>query len=375
MSGFLFSSHDGFGLGHVRRNAKIASALRSIDRRTPITLVTGVATRFAWLDQSGVNVVRVPPILKDTGGDYAAAGMSLHEAVAQRARSFAEAVERLDPDVLIVDRHPFGLFGELREGLEHAHRRGARIVLGLRDVLDEPATVAHELASERWVGASDVYDEAMVYGEALLCDHEEEYGLPLRPVYCGWVADAVRPLRRQPHLLAVTAGGGGDGEEICRLGVEVLRLKPRWRAIVVVGPYAGAHVLKTQSARQVRRRLEIAPNVNGCSRMFGRAGGVLAMAGYNSAYEALAAGLRPIFRPRIAPRREQVIRATRLADLGFADVVPENADPIDVAGLLDRPRMLHPNALARAGIALDGAQRAAGHLVQLAGRRRAARVA
>ena len=64
MSGFLFSSHDGFGLGHVRRNAKIASALRSIDRRTPITLVTGVATRFAWLDQSGVNVVRVPPILK-----------------------------------------------------------------------------------------------------------------------------------------------------------------------------------------------------------------------------------------------------------------------------------------------------------------------
>jgi len=84
------------------------------------------------------------------------------------------------------------------------------------------------------------------------------------------------------------------------------------------------------------------------------------MAGYNSTLEALAAGIRPVLVPRRAPRREQAIRALRLAALGVADVVDGEASLEEVTWLLERPRLLPPGALDAAGIRLDGAERAAG---------------
>jgi predicted glycosyltransferase len=76
--------------------------------------------------------------------------------------------------------------------------------------------------------------------------------------------------------------------------------------------------------------------------------------------------------PRRTPRREQAIRATRLAALDLADVVDEPASASEVAWLLRRPRALGPGDLDAAGIRLDGAARAARHLTALAGRRTAA---
>ena len=373
MSGFLFSSHDGFGLGHVRRNATIASAVRAIDGRAQIALVTGVGSRFGWLDRPDVEIVRVPPIVKSRHGGYEAKGMTLDEALARRTRTFTETVARLDPDVIVVDRHPFGISGELREGIERARRAGSRIVLGLRDVLDEPAAVARELGGPAWAGASDVYDEAIVYGEQHFCDHEQEYDLPISPRYCGWVVEPMVPVvpeRRSSRLLAITAGGGGDGESIFRLGVEVLRRQPAWTGVFAAGPFMDRQLVARGDGGLGDDRLAISPLVDGCPSLLGRASGVLQMAGYNSTYEALAAGLRPILLPRTRPRQEQAIRATRLAALGLADLVAEDTDPAAVAQLLDRSRILPADALLRAGATLDGAGRSASHLVGLASRRR-----
>jgi predicted glycosyltransferase len=92
------------------------------------------------------------------------------------------------------------------------------------------------------------------------------------------------------------------------------------------------------------------------------------MAGYNSTLEALAAGQRPILVPRRSPRREQAIRAWRLAALGLADVVDEGAAAAEVDWLLGRWRLLEPGAVAAAGIDLDGARRAAARLGELSTR-------
>src|SRR4051812_6417833 len=91
------------------------------------------------------------------------------------------------PDVVVVDRHPFGIAGELRPGLAAVRAAGAATVLGLRDILDEPSVVAAELAGEGWRDAAETYDRVLVYGERVLCDHTAEYGLPVTPDYCGWV--------------------------------------------------------------------------------------------------------------------------------------------------------------------------------------------
>ena len=99
---------------------------------------------------------------------------------------------------------------------------------------------------------------------------------------------------------------------------------------------------------------------------FASASALVQMAGYNSSAEALVGGVRPILVPRRNPRREQAIRASRLAAMGLADVVDEAARPEEVAWLLDRPRHLDADTVARAGLRLDGAQRAAERLMALA---------
>ena len=124
--------------------------------------------------------------------------------------------------------------------------------------------------------------------------------------------------------------------------------------MLVAGPYAdsGLDVEATD-------RLRVLRNTPDCAALMARAGAVIQMAGYNSTLEALAAGIRPVLVPRRAPRREQAIRALRLAALGVADVVDGEASLEEVTWLLGRPRLLPPDALETAGIRLDGAERAA----------------
>src|SRR6266403_1646699 len=97
----LFYSHDTFGLGHFRRSLTIASHLR---RHLPISF-----NRVRRLREKLIKAV---------------------------AKSY-------DPHMLIVDNVPRGVDGELLPTLEflHAYRPHTKIVLTLRDILDEPARI------------------------------------------------------------------------------------------------------------------------------------------------------------------------------------------------------------------------------------------
>ena len=368
MSRYLFSSHDGFGVGHVRRNTLIAAAVLAREPDAEIGIVTGLAVRPSWLGDPRMQVIHVPGLVKDSMGSYVNDSYSFEEALERRASIFRGAVDTFAPDVVVVDRHPYGIGGELRDGLEQAVRHGAALVLGLRDILDEPDRVAQELAGPEWAGVGGVYDEILVYGERHLCDHEAEYGLPVTPAYCGWIADTAPAVRRDPALLVVTGGGGGDGEEVFTLGAQLSALLPQMRTVLVAGPYATHQSLAYLAPDPATRgRLRLVRDVAGCAKLFARAAHVVQMAGYNSTFEALAAGVRPVLVPRRSPRREQAIRAGRLASLGLADVVDERVPASEVAWLLSRPRLLPAGALENAGIRLDGHLRAARAVTTLAG--------
>jgi predicted glycosyltransferase len=212
----------------------------------------------------------------------------------------------------------------------------------------------------------------VVYGERVLCDHVVEYGLPVTPTYCGWVVERSAREPREDGLLVVTAGGAGDGKAVFTLGLDVCASMPELRALLVAGPYAeSAPDDEELHRRGLTGRVRLVHDTPGCAPLFARADRVVQMAGYNSTFECLAAGIRPVLVPRRTPRREQAIRATRLAALGLADVVDEPASASEVAWLLRRPRQLRRGDLDAAGIRLDGAARAARHLAALAGRRTA----
>lgn len=367
MARYLFASHDGFGLGHVRRNTLVARAILARHPEAEIVVVTGLPMRPAWLGGARLRVVAVPALLKDSAGSYRNGDMPFEQALDRRATAFRRAVGSFRPHVVVIDRHPYGLAGELRDGLDEAVRNGAALVLGLRDILDRASTVAAEMTGRGWTDVARVFDEILVYGEPVLCDHEKEYGLPVTPRYCGWVVDTVQARCRDPRLLVVSAGGGGDGEAVFRLGGQLATRLPGSRVVIVAGPYAGhAAVQAVADDPSTRGRLTVVREAPGCAGLFSRASGVVQMAGYNSTFEALAAGLRPVLVPRRSPRHEQAIRASRLTALGLADTVDEGVPAEEVAWLLARSRLLPPGALTGAGIRLDGAGRAAAAVTALA---------
>ena len=213
------------------------------DPDAEVTVVTGLTARPRWLEASDrVRVHRVPPMLKASDGSYRHDTMSFEDAVRERERIFRSLVEDERPDVVVVDRHPYGTAGELRSGLELARGQGAAVVLGLRDVLDEPAVVRREMAGLGWAGVEDVYDDILVYGARHFLDHATEYGLALPVRYCGWVVERPGPTDAEPHLLVVAAGGGGDGAR---------RLRARRPA---ARPPAGdGRAVRARSVRRARR--------------------------------------------------------------------------------------------------------------------------
>src|SRR5690242_21796366 len=96
MARYLFASHDGFGLGHVRRNTLVARAILAREPEAEIVVVTGLPMRPAWLGQ-GVRVVPVPALLKDSTGAYRNPGMSVQQALAARSAAFRAAVDEISP--------------------------------------------------------------------------------------------------------------------------------------------------------------------------------------------------------------------------------------------------------------------------------------
>jgi predicted glycosyltransferase len=361
---YVFFSHDGYGVGHFRRNALIAHEILAQDPTAEVTLVTGVCRLPAWTIDPRICVVPVPPLVKGPDGVYGNDTLSFEQTVARRSQAFAGVLARVEPHVVVVDRHPFGISGELRAALVAQRRRGASVVLGLRDILDDPATVRREMAGRGWDDVAEIFDEILVYGAADFCDHQREYGLPFdRPTYCGWVVETPPATRRSPRSVTVAAGGGGDGGRVFRLGLEVLEACPGWRGVLAAGPYADVEDLSevvSQSSAAGRTRL--IDDAAGCVGLFARSSAAIQMAGYNSSFEALAAGLRPILVPRWQPRREQLIRAELLAERGLADVVAPGDRPEAVARLLDTNRTQSVISVRKAGIDLDGAFAAASRL-------------
>ncbi len=82
VSSFLFTSHDGFGLGHVRRNVSIAEAILRRDPSADVTVVTGVPNDLSWLNRRDIRVVRAPALVKDDHGCYVNETLTFERAVA-----------------------------------------------------------------------------------------------------------------------------------------------------------------------------------------------------------------------------------------------------------------------------------------------------
>jgi len=94
---------------------------------------------------------------------------------------------------------------------------------------------------------------------------------------------------------------------------------------------------------------------------------VIAMAGYNTACSILSFGKPALLVPRVQPRREQLIRASRLRDLGIADLVhPDQLTPGAIEQWTRRVDVPHPSS--GPPIDLEGLSRVRQLAIQLVGK-------
>jgi predicted glycosyltransferase len=89
---YLFSSHDGYGLGHTRRNTLIAQALLNHDPYAEITVVSGISPKRWVFSVPGIKVVHVPPLIKDADGSFKSSQTTFEAAVAERQRVFKREI-------------------------------------------------------------------------------------------------------------------------------------------------------------------------------------------------------------------------------------------------------------------------------------------
>ena len=190
----LIYSHDTFGLGHLRRCRTIAHALVERHKDLSVLILSGSPIIGSFDFRSRVDFVRIPGVIKLRDGEYTSLNLhiDIDEMLAMRASIIRHTADIFDPDLFIVDKEPLGLRGEVLETLQLLKSRGTPLVLGLRDVMDEPSALAPEWERKKVLPALDkLYDELWVYGLPQICDPLEGIKVPpsvrRKMVYTGYL--------------------------------------------------------------------------------------------------------------------------------------------------------------------------------------------
>jgi len=147
----LIYSHDTFGLGHLRRCRTIAHSLVENFKQLSVLILSGSPIIGSFDFRTRVDFVRVPGVIKLRNGEYTSLNLHLdiRETMSMRASIIQHTAEEFDPDIFIVDKEPVGLRGELLQTLKTLKRRDTRIILGLRDVMDEPRLLEPESQAKK----------------------------------------------------------------------------------------------------------------------------------------------------------------------------------------------------------------------------------
>ncbi|MDH3584322.1 MAG: hypothetical protein OER86_08920, partial [Phycisphaerae bacterium] len=272
--------------------------------------------------------------------------MSGRSVIRWRAALLKETASRWKPDVLLVDKAPVGVNGELIPALRwiRRHRPATRLVFGMRDIEDEPAQTIRQwsrLGVQR--ALESCYQEILVYGMRKVFDVASEYqlspGIARKLQYLGYICRGEcdhRPrLARRPQVL-LTVGGGTDGHHL--IDTYLHDAARRVTAAGLQTLIVGGPDLPAEEADRLRSWALGVPGVRWedhapclyCHLLESRA--VVAMGGYNTMTKIAALRVPALIVPRSGPRKEQEIRARLWHKLGLVDwISPAGLTPARLA--------------------------------------------
>jgi predicted glycosyltransferase len=368
-------SHDTMGLGHLRRNLLIAQTIVRSRLRASILLIAGAREAGSFTLPPGVDCLSLPALSKDSGGHYQSRSLdvTLPEIVRLRARTIAAALDEFDPDLFIADKAPRGAQRELEPALDLLRGRGhCRCVLGLRDVLDDPATIRLEWSHEANMDAIlDYYSAVWVYGDPAVYDQVHEYEYPLSVAgkvrHTGYLVRPIQPELSEAEsaellalhsgasdrLVLCLVGGGQDGGPLADAFVQT-NFPSGTKGVIVTGPFMPPDIQqRIRRLASQNARVKVLKFVTDSDLLLRVADRIIAMGGYNTVCEALSLEKRILIVPRAKPRREQLIRALRFQQLGLVHVLhPDDLNPGALADWLAEEQF--PPSQVRRRIDLNG---------------------
>jgi predicted glycosyltransferase len=341
MKRVLVYSHDTFGLGNIRRMLEVARHLVQSSPEVSVLLLTGSPMLHAFRIPPRIDYVKLPCLSRNVQGQYGARflDLSLDATVRLRANLIRSAIVDFVPDLILVDKKPFGVEDELSGAFATLQDRSTKpkLVLLLRDILDSPQETTRVWRKNGCFEAIEAYyDQVLVLGSPEVFDLRREYQFPpfaaAKVSFCGYIARAPgRQTRAQVRhelglepaqpLVLVTPGGGEDGHRListCLAGLALLPPARRPRMHIVCGPEMAAAPRATLAAAAAALpQVSVQDFSDDMMSLMGAADAVVAMGGYNTVCELLTLRKRALIVPRVEPGVEQSLRAERMAALGL----------------------------------------------------------
>ncbi len=379
-------SHDGFGLGHLRRVRDISRCLVRDHPKSNVLMLIGCPSGSVFPLPAGIDYIKIPSIVKVDTEVWQLRNLSIddNQAKALRASVIHKAADIFEPHLFLVDHIPAGVWGELLPTLKMLKQRGAAVVLGIRDILDSPEVTRTVWKQKRFYELiAQYYDEVFIYGCEDVFDTASQYGLAEevgeKVRYCGYVCSdepfAPRArIRRELQIkkdrwVLVTAGGGYDAFPLMQACLEAFRLygpTMPFDAMLITGPLMVPEQqdrlrnLATSLGVTVRQSVEDSLSYMNAADL------VVTMAGYNSLSEILRLRKKAVVIPRLGPSAEQTTRAKIFAERGLIDVIhPSDLTPQvlseRILSGLERKDFPSPDP----SIELCGGRKAAERLIQL----------
>jgi predicted glycosyltransferase len=324
----------------------MAIAAHLLGPRINILILTGspIAGRFSFPEQ--IDFVRIPGMIKKTNDEYLPLSIKINarHALDIRKNIITATAKTFQPQLFIVDKEPLGLRKEVLPTLKWLKRSrpGTRAILGLRDIMDDAATVKQDWREKGvYEILQNLYAEIWVYGNREFYDPVAEYdiaeSISQKMYFTGYIprkipgAEAVRNMRKElsvkpeEKLVVVTTGGGGDGYAVMRTYVSMLEsaAKPLpFKSVLITGPFMPKNKRRKIFKRARKQGVRGYHFYRQMEKIFAAADLVVCMGGYNSLCEILSQGTPSLVIPREEPRKEQLIRAQAFKRHNLVDYIP-----------------------------------------------------
>ena len=322
-----------WGMGHLVRSLEFARALSG----HAVTLVAGGQDVVLDLPRH-VQLVRLPVLYMDEKFTTLIPGdptKSVAEIQQARKDILSELFREKQPDIFIVELHPFGrtLFGFELEPVLADIRSGTfgavKTVCSLRDILVEkkdPAAYEERVIQK----LNRYYDVLLVHSDERLLRLDETFSrvndIAIPVVYTGYITQQTDPAagRSLRHSLAVaagrklvvaSAGGGRSGYRLldCVIAAcELLRNRMSLRLEAFAGPFMQDEEFNKLAARassdiRIRRFTRRFPDYLNAADLS------VSLAGYNTCMNLLVSQVPALVYP-YSRQREQPMRVEKIKD-------------------------------------------------------------